>query len=77
MATDLKKVAEEAMALPGNERAELADLLVQSLSDAELTDIDQVWAKVANRRLGEVNQGAVEAIPGDQALRKVRDLISG
>ena len=76
MATNLEKLAKEAMALPGEERAELAEMLVQSLGGSELSDIGRLWVMEAKRRLDEVTDGVVEPIPGGEALRKVRDLIS-
>ena len=76
MATNLDKLTEEAMALGSEERAVLADRLVQSLDGAELSHIDRLWLAEAQRRLDEIGNGLVETIPGDEALRRVRDLIS-
>lgn len=75
MAMSEKKLAEQAMNLPTESRARLADLLVESLDAEELGHIDQLWVAEAKRRRDEVRSGCVEAIPGDQALQKVRDVI--
>lgn len=63
------------MTLPTESRARLADLLVESLDADELGRIDQMWAAEAKRRRDEVRAGHVETIPGEEALRKVRDAI--
>jgi hypothetical protein len=74
MATTLEKVIEEAMTLPNESRAELADPLVQSLETGGLGSIDRLWITEAKRRRDEMRAGLVDTIPGEAALRKVRDL---
>ena len=61
------------MTLPSESRAQLADLLVESLDADDLGRIDHLWTTEAKRRRDEVRAGQVETIPGDEALRKVRD----
>ncbi|NUM54405.1 MAG: addiction module protein [Candidatus Hydrogenedentes bacterium] len=73
MHTSVEQLAEEAMALPAASRARLADILVESLGVAELSDIDTLWLNEAKRRRDDVRAGHVDTIPGDEALRKVRD----
>jgi hypothetical protein len=75
MSITVEKIVEQAMTLPGESRAEVADLLVQSLETAELGQIDRLWIAEATRRRDEVRSGKVKAIPGDQALGRVRDSI--
>ncbi len=76
MLTSIEHLAEEAMALPKASRARLADILVESLDVAELDDIDMLWMQEAKRRRDDVRAGRVATIPGDEALRKVRDTLS-
>lgn len=75
MATTLEQLAEQAMNLPTESRARLADLLVESLDAAELGHVDRLWVTEAKRRRDEVRSGRVEVIPGDEALQKVRDAV--
>jgi hypothetical protein len=75
MANTLEELAEEALGLPAESRARLADLLVESLDAGDLGHIDRMWADEAKRRRDEVRNGRVETIPGDEALRRVRDAI--
>lgn len=65
-------LAKQALKLPSESRAQLADLLVESLDAAELGNIDRLWVAEAKRRRDEVRSGQVKTIPGEQALRKVR-----
>jgi hypothetical protein len=73
MATTVEKLIEQAMTLPSESRAQLADLLVESLDADDLGRIDRLWTAEAKRRRDEVRGGQVEAIPGDEALLNVRE----
>ena len=75
MATTVEQLAEQAMNLPTESRARLADLLVESLNTEELGHIGRLWVAEAKRRRDEVRNGRVETIPGDEALQKVRDVV--
>jgi hypothetical protein len=73
MSTSLEQLAEQAMKLPVESRARLADLLVESLDTDELGRIEQLWMSEAKRRRDEVRDGQVKTIPGPEGLRKVRN----
>ncbi len=75
MATTVEKLAKQAMNLPTESRARLADLLVERLDAADLGHIDRQWIAEAKRRRDEVRSGRVETVPGDEALQKVRDVV--
>ena len=69
---NIEQLAAEALALSSEERALLADRLVESLNDAESNHLDQLWAAEAERRLDNVRSGRVQTIPGEEALAQVR-----
>jgi len=71
MATTVEELVEQAMNLPGESRARLTNLLVESLDAEELGRIDRLWAIEATRRREEVRAALVETVPGEEALRKV------
>lgn len=66
----------EAIALPVEERARLADSLLKSLNPPD-TDIDKKWASVARRRLTELRSGAVKAVPGEEVFQNIRKRLTG
>ena len=68
----IDQIEREALALPSEERARLADRLVESLTAAEVTRIDELWAAEAKRRRDEVRQGRVKTISGPKGLARVR-----
>lgn len=72
MPMTVDELVEVALTLPSEERALLADRLVESLDTVETNRLDQLWALEAKRRRDEVRQGRVRTIPGDEALARVR-----
>ena len=72
MPMTIEQIAAEALTLPSEERALLADRLVESLDAAESNRMDRLWATEAKRRRDEVRNGLVQTIPCDEALARVR-----
>ena len=75
MGATVEQLVTQAMALPSESRARLADLLVESLEADEIGSIDQAWIDEAKRRRDDVRAGRVETVPGEEALRNVRESI--
>lgn len=63
----------EAVALPVEERTRMAETLLSSLNPPE-SDVDAAWTAEARRRLDDLRQGRVEAIPGEAVFERVRQL---
>ncbi len=72
----VEQIAAEALSLPSEARALLADRLVESLDPAEDGVVRQLWAGEAKRRLDEVRSGRVQTIPGDEGLARVRKAVA-
>lgn len=72
----VEQIADEALALPSEARALLADRLVESLDPAEDGYIRQLWMREARRRVDEVRRGEVKPIPADEAFAQVRQSIA-
>jgi hypothetical protein len=68
-----KKLEDEAMRLPAELRARLAERLIASLDQKPAeADAEGLWIDEAQRRAQELAAGAVEEIPSDQALATAR-----
>lgn len=74
MQTSLERLSNEALALGPTDRAELANLLFESLAPDELDRIGQLWTREASRRLQEVRSGNVKTIPGAEVMAEARRL---
>ena len=71
--SDLQELTGKAMALPAKERAELAELLIQSLEEHDDAAIKSAWLAEIYRRDQEIRTGAPVTKPADQVLRDARD----
>lgn len=61
----------QALALPPEQRIELAHRLWQSI-EGQVEEDEELFAEIA-RRDAEMESGAVVPIPFDQAMREIRD----
>lgn len=68
-----QQLLDEAMALPPEERAELAEKLLESLDAADQKEIDAAWAEEAQRRLGAVETGQMGTLPAQEAFRRLKE----
>ncbi|PYS69968.1 MAG: hypothetical protein DMF69_15180 [Acidobacteria bacterium] len=75
MATNIDDLTKQALALPGETRAQLADILVESLEAADLGHIQRLWLSEAKRRRDEVRSGTTDTVAGEDAIRQIRDFI--
>lgn len=76
MVATVEQITEEALALPSEARALLADRLVESLDPMEDGYIRQLWVKEALNRRDDIRSGRVQTIPGDEGLARVRQAFS-
>ncbi len=65
-----KDIIAEALSLPVEERALLADSLLKSLNTPE-TEIDKKWAAVAKKRLAELSSEQAKSMPGEDVFSKI------
>ncbi len=72
MPTVTDKVVDEALSLPANDRLGLVEKLLCSLNLPTQGEIDNLWAEEAERRVGEIDSGEVELIPGEKVFEKIR-----
>lgn len=62
---------DEIISLPVEERALMAEALLQSLNPQD-DATTAAWLIVANRRRDEVASGQVQAIPAEQVFERIR-----
>jgi len=68
----VEEITDEALALPSEARALLADRLVESLDPAEDGVIHRLWATEGQTRLQALRSGTVQSIPGEDAIERLR-----
>jgi putative addiction module component (TIGR02574 family) len=75
MTVKAKKVLEEALGLPPEERADIAAGLLDSLDGHEDEGVEEAWAEEIARRMQEVESGAVKTIPWAEARRRLHQVL--
>jgi putative addiction module component (TIGR02574 family) len=71
-----EEIFRDAAALPHEARAELAERLIASLAEDVSPEITGAQLAEVRRRIAQVESGEVPIIPGDEALARVRNLLS-
>jgi putative addiction module component (TIGR02574 family) len=71
MSPTFDSLSAQAMALPAGQRLVLAHLLWESV-EGQTEEDEELFAEIA-RRDAEMESGAVQPIPFDQAMREIRD----
>jgi putative addiction module component (TIGR02574 family) len=71
MKRDAVEILKEALALPIEARAALAGSLLDSLDTDVDEDAEAAWATKVNRRVAELNSGAVKTIPWADIRRRL------
>jgi putative addiction module component (TIGR02574 family) len=67
-----KTVEEKALELPAQDRAKLAERLLESLDDLPERDVEALWLEVAERRAKEIDDGSVELVTPEELDRRVK-----
>jgi putative addiction module component (TIGR02574 family) len=71
MKRDSAEILKEALALPIEARAGLAGSLLDSLDTDVDEDAEAAWATEVNRRVAELDSGAVETVPWGEVRRRL------
>ncbi len=72
MNTALQKIKDQAIALPLEERAELAHKLILSLDGTAGTDIENAWDSEIKKRVEEIKSGKAKGRPAENILAEIR-----
>jgi hypothetical protein len=70
MSMTVEQIVDEALGLPSEARALLADRLVESLDPAEDGYVRRLWVAEALRRRDAVRSGRVQTVPGKKPWRR-------
>jgi len=71
MAATVEQIEAEALSLPIEDRARLAEHLIASLdADAE---IEKTWSKEIERRVQALDSGSVKSIPAAEVFAEIRN----
>jgi putative addiction module component (TIGR02574 family) len=72
---DPTTVEHDALRLPPEDRAKLAQKLLLSLDTLSEKELEQAWLMEADRRAREIDRGESQPIPAEEVQRKARSLL--
>ncbi len=75
MPITVDQIVAEAQSLPREQIAELVDRLTNSLYETMDVQVEDAWKAETRRRVAEIENGEVQAIPGDEVSARVRRII--
>ena len=73
MSDVLETLKSQLGTLPGHDRAELAQFLINSLDSEVDQDAEAAWDRELTRRVAEIHAGRVVGEPADQVLAELRE----
>jgi len=72
----VERVTLDALALEPEERAALAERLLESLHGDESSALSPAWREEVRRRREELERGDVEAVPAEVVLGRMRAMLA-
>ena len=77
MSPESENVMREALQLPREARALIAEKLLESLDFEEPFELTPAWKQEIGRRCREIDEGVVDLIPADDVLREATEGLEG
>ena len=74
MRDQVSELAERGKELAPEDRSRLVDMLLVSLHEAPVAEVEAAWDQEVERRLAAYDRGEVQAIDGEAVLAKARRL---
>jgi putative addiction module component (TIGR02574 family) len=75
MSLTREQIMTEVMALDPKERQALAQEIWETAINEVPPDVEAAWMDECRRRIGQLDRGEVQAIPGEQVMREAREAL--
>ena len=72
MSTTLKELEHQARSLSPEERARLADVLLESLRDAPVAEIEAAWDLEIEKRIAAFDRGELATFSAEEVFAEAR-----
>jgi putative addiction module component (TIGR02574 family) len=72
---DTNELMSMVESLPIDIKTQLINRLLDSLNPSQ-KEIDELWAKEAEKRVAEVRNGKIRPVPGEKVFEEVRERLS-
>jgi putative addiction module component (TIGR02574 family) len=71
MSTSLEQVEEQALSLSPEDRAKLAEVMLESLA-APLAEIEEAWAQEIEQRVAAFDRGDIPSYPAEDVFAEAK-----
>ena len=68
MPATLEQIASDALGLPAQSRAFLAEKLLESLDHEDALPVSDAWVAEVKKRCQEIDEGRVQCIPAEEVF---------
>jgi putative addiction module component (TIGR02574 family) len=72
---NIQTIEQEALNLPIEDRARLAETLLSSLDTLSELEAEKLWLIEAQRRSAEIDQGLVELVSAEEMERRIQAIL--
>ena len=72
MAEQLSELEQQARALSPDDRARLAEVLLESLQGSPLSEVETAWSREIEERVAAYDRGEVQAYPAEDVFAEAR-----
>lgn len=70
-----KKLVNELLALPLDQQVAIAQVVWDHIEHFADPQVEQAWMEESERRWREIEEGKVECVDADVAMRRARDIL--
>ena len=74
MSPAFREIEEQAKSLPPEERARLAESLLESLRQEGTAEVEAAWEQEIHARVAALRRGAEQVIDGETVLAELRQI---
>ncbi len=75
MHDQVEELAERGKELAPQDRSRLVDMLLESLHEAPIMEVEAAWDDEVERRLAAYDRGELQSLNGEEVLAKARRLV--
>jgi putative addiction module component (TIGR02574 family) len=72
MSVSLSELEQQARALSDDERARLAEVLLESLQETPLSEVEAAWNREIEERVAAYDRGEVQVYPAEDVFAEAR-----
>lgn len=74
MKAPINELIQRGLALSNEERSRLVDVLLESLNEPPIAEVEEAWGTEVERRLAEYDRGEVQSIAAEDVFAKARGI---